>query len=1023
MRLAFSAAFLLILVPLAALIAICAWWLWPHTGYLSELTLSGAAYSDQNKLRDVFLIPGFMGACVIAAAMLWTVLKFQFKAVPALPDKQARLVTVGRSATIVLLLVLAASGAIGWEILAGSGLCFLVAQIRLQDEWDRGGATLVLFACAIAVLLENTLHLNPAVVLPVALFSASILLWFLPQPANLIRWIFRGSAVLVAAAITLASPVFWQPVNERNASITLVDLPFFLVGALILKAALFDGRVLASKRELLPEAGLTLALAAAFTMLQTQEFSLPVVPEDDYHFGEYLISSDWFSRGLLFSEGFPAHGLFDAMGGIIARQRGEDSATAILLGFGVFAFFCKFAILLSVLKLFRVPLGLMGFVLLLPIVEPTRLGEIAIIAILAAVGMRAPPVIAGIVTVLISAMGVFTFGGAGVVLAVTGFCLAAIGQYRRSEHGFRNYAITAFAIGLLLVAIAHQAVLGWLWYLLESTRTNILLYGLGLETWLSGSPNWIDFAFAHAFAAVPFVGIALLVMFNPKLSTTWRQFAALFAAVLPLMISALLWNSYAMGRIDPGYARAAIVTVTMGATFACWAAVLAPPAARGVALGLAALLIVPVGSGDYKFHTPLAPNNIPLPSSPQNGAADRFRIGEGAFAQFSLDRLEKIDAVLQDAGLQPKEALGNLTNRSAINYYLDRPLAMVLTSAYNAGSNEFQAASLKSWHAAAPRIFLISADNMEHDGYKLSARAFEFYRFIVEEDYSPLVVDGMVFAVHNSIMNGSIAPQKLAFELLDVTDTNWTQGIANQTNTDWSIAVEEGARGLLLVGDQLQVSDGSVRSVLRVDGLNVKLDDREFAGSHGRDLMFTVLNREVVFDPETVVTSAFRLENLNRWPSALGRSMPLLREHSIDDTTPILLSLTRTEGVEELPEDGGPAVLAAKSGAVFVFRAEETFVPGSNGLFDIELHCVAGTGAPSWRVSWNRPAEPTNPMASITFVSSYFRNLVALDTNANWLLSEAVGEIRLELLDMGGCASVSVSAARLISRRPLNLEP
>ncbi|MGE6699045.1 hypothetical protein ACQKH5_15205 [Hyphomonas sp. NPDC076900] len=1021
MRLAFPAVFLLILLPVTAVVALYAWWIWPHTGYLTELTLSGAAYGDQNKMRDVFLVPGFLGMGVIAAAMLWLVLKFAAATSPASPDGEARLATMGRAGTILLLVLLAASGAIGWAVLAGTGLCILVSQMRLQDAWDRGAGIMVLFACALALLLENTLQIDPDVVLPLTLIGGAVLLWFLPHPAWLARLLFKLSAVLVAAAIVLAAPVFWQPVNGRGALVTFVDLPFFLVGGLIVKAALFDGGARGTNGGWPSEAGLALALAAAFTLLQMQEFGLPVVPNDDYHFGEYLIGADWSAQGLLFSEGFPAHGLFDAIGGIIARQRGEDSATAILLGFAIFAFFCKFAILHALLRLFGLPLGLIGFIIVLPMVQPNRLGEVAIVAVLAAAGARSSPVMAGILTVGVAALSVFTFGGAGIVLAVTGFSIALVAQYRRDPRQFRSYLATALAAGLVIVAIAHQAVLGWLWYLLESSRTNVLLYGLGLETWLSQSSDWIEFGFAHAFAVIPFLGIGLLVLFSPRVSGSWRQFAGLIAAVLPLLAGALLWNSYAMGRIDPGYARAALVSVTMGATFACWAAVIAPPAARGVAAALAALIIMPVGSGLYDFRQPLAPNNVALPAAPQGGLAEHFRIGAGAFSQPSLDRLQNIEAVLEDVGLQPGEAFGNLTNRSAINYYLDRPLPLVLTSAYNAGTRTFQTVSLNSWYSAPPKIFLISAENLEHDGYKLPARAFEFYRYVVEEDYSPLVANGMVFAVHNSSLGVGVGAQKQVFGLLDVTDVNWTQGLANELNTGWSMAVEERARGVLAVGDQLQVSDGSIRTVVNADGLNVKLDNDDFAGAEGRSLTFSVLNREVPLDPEMVLAGTFRLENLNRWPSALGRSMALLREHSIDDAAPIALNLVQT-----LDATGAPVLAASgergiNAGTTFVFRAGKPFAPDEAGLLDIELRCTQGAGAPFWRVSWSRPAEPANPIATIHFVSSYFRNLVPLDTNANWLLSDAIEEIRLELLDMGGCASVTVENARLIGRKPLDL--
>ncbi len=148
-------------------------------------------------------------------------------------------------------------------------------------------------------------------------------------------------------------------------------------------------------------------------------------------------------------------------------------------------------------------------------------------------------------------------------------------------------------------------------------------------------------------------------------------------------------------------------------------------------------------------------------------------------------------------------------------------------------------------------------------------------------------------------------------------------------------------------------------------------------------------------------SAAFHLTELNRLPSAWGRSLGKLLGQLRPDTVPLQSMATGT------PEG------AALS---WTYAIPTMAPPERYGVLALDVACANGTQMPRVVVSWRGGQEAFSPQWSLTFEASFPLNLVPLDSSPRWLLAPSVAEIRITVEPPSNCGAISLGDVRLMGR-------
>lgn len=164
-------------------------------------------------------------------------------------------------------------------------------------------------------------------------------------------------------------------------------------------------------------------------------------------------------------------------------------------------------------------------------------------------------------------------------------------------------------------------------------------------------------------------------------------------------------------------------------------------------------------------------------------------------------------------------------------------------------------------------------------------------------------------------------------------------------------------------------------------------------------------------DELTLWMEAFHRTDIQKLPSAWGRSLDLLGPHIKGKQRP--LSAQLVSGA--LPDlDGyrpeGPV-------AIFDIPLPAGVDPRQEGMLRLDVACDRKNGFPSLRVMWGSAEGPLNPEHGFTFLVSFRRNLVPLDASPLWFARPASDRIRIEVLTQPECKRFTLSDLALTGRR------
>lgn len=114
-----------------------------------------------------------------------------------------------------------------------------------------------------------------------------------------------------------------------------------------------------------------------------------------------------------------------------------------------------------------------------------------------------------------------------------------------------------------------------------------------------------------------------------------------------------------------------------------------------------------------------------------------------------LTRLEKIDKVLSKY-LDKEEVYVDLTSRNAQYFYLNRKPIIPTTAPYNMASKFQQLDTIDAIEKVKPKVALLFADNIIHDGGGLGLRNNYLFKYILK-NYVPIEIDGYIYGFHKDL--------------------------------------------------------------------------------------------------------------------------------------------------------------------------------------------------------------------------------------------------------------------------------
>jgi hypothetical protein len=488
--------------------------------------------------------------------------------------------------------------------------------------------------------------------------------------------------------------------------------------------------------------------------------------------------------------------------------------------------------------------------------------------------------------------------------------------------------------------------------------------------------------------------------------------------VIPVTLFALLMNSYATARLDDSAPRAMITSCILLAFLPMWLTIISGKkqgSTLSAAICALLLLVAAPSTSAIVSGSTLLP---PAPVAPSPAISKLLpRTGAGAYDKPHVQRLETVARTV-NAVLDPGETFLNLTNRNGFYFYFERPNPVPVASTYNAAPFAFQRQFIAALGDTPPPLALVSIDNFEHDGMGLPLRAHSIYEYVLRH-YTPFVRDGYVFAIRKDLVSRleRLPVQQRHFRLLNVTDSNWTKGIAYGENAKrWSFAVTHDASLSLRIGDRLLFSDGVERRVAKVEGLNVITEPSLLLAKPDNEevLSFVIADRIVQpLSAPQIWAQAFPLRDLNRTPSAWGRSLNRLA--SSLQPVPTQLTLAAMHDAKPIDGESDTYELTGRDPQL-VYRLDKAQSPKEAGLLELSVSCTGFSVSPRVQVFWRGVDQNFAEERSVTFEASNPLNIIPLNSTPEWTFAADVTNIRVDISNPETCKTVQLKDLSLLQR-------
>ena len=773
------------------------------------------------------------------------------------------------------------------------------------------------------------------------------------------------------------------------------------------------------------------ALFATTILLRNGQTMFPHVPADDYHFGESLLG--WWSFSefgkIPYLDYLPPHGIFgDDIGGYLSlifydgtaatlAEADRLAATLTMLGaFWALRYYTKsLGLAYTSILFFGLISGNLLFLFLVPFFclwlnADRNLSPRAWLWIWLFT--------ATILVLAVPPQGILVIAATMPVVAQYLYWYRDLYRAKSLEWG-RDALILILLVGALASTSIPAMLHGAIRYVLENGTINQIAYGV---PW-SWSWGGVEQDHGKALLAmvlevlrmswvwVPLLAASLIVVMLKQM----ERRAYLIGVALPVFLFASLMTPYSMGRIDP----AAMSRPGLLSNFA-WAIllpILLTPllASRGRAVLAVSIAFVCAGLGlasvnKEGFASVLEKNRIEnLWSGAEHGLKN---FGMGDVDPTHVARLMRVNSFLS-THLAPREVYLDLTGHNADYMYFDRPPPVATTAPYNLAPIEQQRRAVVQLNKSVPRIALLEADNINHDGGGMALRTHLLYRFVLDH-YTAEIHDGYVYGFTKEY-DATRSP--ISFEIRDLTDQNWEHGVSRAES---AIVIRDAVTvRFLQVGDVLRLPDNHARKITRVwpEGSAIwfdgpRIDANAFKG--GRSYQVEIGEARKLDLSMQLMSYVFAVPDLRQVPVAWGRSSA-----SLESAMAPVINLGASIGQHDLVAQGdGFKVIGGDP--YLVFDLTDQLVSGkAAGLLKFDFVC---DGPPNPRMQifwWGDAMQGAEPSNSLNFTSHNGSVIIPLDAYPSWLETKHVKGIRVDVEPADGCRSISVRNVVLSQRTNL----
>lgn len=499
------------------------------------------------------------------------------------------------------------------------------------------------------------------------------------------------------------------------------------------------------------------AIFALLVALKVGNTIAPIISADDYHFGESLIGWFSYSKGFIpYVDYIPPHGIIDDDLNLLFSNIFYDGSAATVMEAGRLVWtalaFCAFYSLYRFTGSIAVAFvciyflgGRLAWLYFTPFIciwfnllnykRPVRWLFIWFISL--------PIIILGV-------------PAQGMLLCFSSSFIAFVMLLKAIKS--RNY----YGIGVLVALVTSMCLLfyitpfgssfiGAVQYVIENSFINQIAYGVPWNMSWWGSSSNSGMAFEAIRMSWIFVPIALLSFCFYK----YNKISSLNKDVLPALVSVcfiMLMIPYTMGRIG-------LADISRPGLVAIFSWCILFPLSSYVLLGgkrfILIILLVASFGATLGFTKPtikplseVISQKIQVSALKDGRANGLHNIGRGYVDEDQWNRLVKLKNVLND-NLDMGLPYLDLTSRNANYYYLNRPSVLPITAPYNMVPKEQQLRAIHNLKYNAPKIALISADNVNHDGGGLSLRNPYIFRFLLD-NYIPFERSGFIFGIHRN---------------------------------------------------------------------------------------------------------------------------------------------------------------------------------------------------------------------------------------------------------------------------------
>jgi len=748
----------------------------------------------------------------------------------------------------------------------------------------------------------------------------------------------------------------------------------------------------------------------------------PVVPADDYHFGEKFVGWLSYSHGAIpYLDYIPAHGMvvddlpmfFSSIfyDGTVAsvEQAGKIGIAIILFIIFISTLYCSKNILFS-------------FLIIVGSVFSGLLHLVPFFALWCSPDLREKPAKWLIMWLLSAPILILAVPPHGMLLVAASGIMVLACLWSQWQHGTPRSWVAIIAVFLGLLALALATPVGMMLfaairYVLENGFINQIAYGI---PWKWSEEE--NFPIALLRMTWMFVAFFLLVIIYKRRKEFLHPTTIIYPAIFAFLFI-LLVIPYSMGRIDnDGISRLGIVSLfglSVLLPFVFW---MMADAQKKV-LPFLSILCICISAGFVRSYETVSVSRMASIVSPIiNTAALKDgktvglnNLGVGIVDDAHWKRLTRLNALL-NSKLPPEVPYLDLSGRNAHYFYFNRRPVVEVTAPYNMVAPAQQKRIVEKLEKNLPSLALLQAENINHDGGGLALRNPILYRFVMD-NYIPSWEDGFIIGYpKNSDAHPSVISDHMTID--PITDKDWEKGIHRKNA---AIVLKDSVIILLAhVGDQLRIG-GELRTVT-----NVQPETRALYFDGPPFKLETLTENDVIEIPLTpqrikesraiLFQNAFVVDkHLQKLPVSWGKSAKSLAKK--------MNFIQNLDGMvsqyHDVSLEGDSYKVTGRDPHIRIDMPDMSIAGRDAGLLKFDFTCAGRRQNPQIQIFWwgDEHQQPSE-LYSLKFTAAKKGSLIVpLDASPLWLSLDKVRGVRIDLDNADACHSFKLKNIELFQRK------